>query len=113
LWPDDAVTTGLVIGEGVETVLAAATQVTHRGTLLQPAWAAGDAGHIAKFPALPGIDELTILADNDEAGSGQQAAAECEWRWVAADRRVTVLTPKQIGADFNDLGAAPLARACR
>jgi phage/plasmid primase-like uncharacterized protein len=54
LWPDDEVSQGLVLGEGVETVLAAATRITHRGTLLQPAWAAGDAGHLATFPALSG-----------------------------------------------------------
>src|SRR5262249_50561141 len=40
LWPDDAIATGLVLGEGVETTLAAALHITHRGTLLQPAWAA-------------------------------------------------------------------------
>jgi hypothetical protein len=40
LWPDDEVTTSLVIGEGVETVLAASLRITRRGTLLQPAWAA-------------------------------------------------------------------------
>ena len=37
LWPDDAVDVGLVLGEGVETSLAAATRIEHRGTLLQPA----------------------------------------------------------------------------
>jgi hypothetical protein len=35
LWPNDCVTTGLVIGEGVETCLAAAS-MSYRGTLLQP-----------------------------------------------------------------------------
>lgn len=34
LWPDDAITTGLVLGEGVGTTLAAALHVTHRGTFL-------------------------------------------------------------------------------
>ena len=37
LWPDEAVDRGLVLGEGVETVLAAATRIAHRGKLLQPA----------------------------------------------------------------------------
>ena len=37
LWPDDAVTTGLVVGEGVETTLAAALNIEHEGTMLQPA----------------------------------------------------------------------------
>ena len=37
LLPDDAVDVGLVLGEGVETSLAAATRIEHRDTLLQPA----------------------------------------------------------------------------
>jgi putative DNA primase/helicase len=56
LWPDAAVTEGLVIGEGIETTLAAATNVEHRGTLLRPAWATGFAGNMAKFPVLAGIE---------------------------------------------------------
>ena len=66
LWPDDAVEGGLVLGEGIETTLAAATRIEHRGTLLRPAWAAGSAGNMAAFPVLSGIDALTLLVDNDE-----------------------------------------------
>src|SRR5262249_50542214 len=54
LWPDDAVELGLVLGEGIETCLVAATQIEHKGALLQPIWAAGDAGHLAVFPVLAG-----------------------------------------------------------
>jgi hypothetical protein len=104
LWPDETVTTGLVIGEGLETTLYGALRLEHRGTLLRPAWAAGDAGHVAKFPVLPGIESLTILADNDSSGRGQRAAYECERKWVAAGREVIVLTPNAVGTDFNDLG---------
>ena len=101
LWPDDAVEQGLVLGEGVETSLAAATRIEHRGTLLQPAWAAGSAGNMAKFPVLTGIGALTLLVDNDESGAGQRAADECAARWEAfAD--VTILKPTFLGADFND-----------
>ena len=103
LWPDDEVSQGLVLGEGVETVLAAATRITHRGTLLQPAWAAGDARHMATFPALSGIEALTLLVDADENGIGQRSAAECAHRWTAAGRQVIRLTPRIVGADFNDL----------
>jgi phage/plasmid primase-like uncharacterized protein len=103
LWPDDEVTQHLVLGEGVETVLAAATRIAHRGTLLQPAWAAGDAGHIGAFPALSGVEALTLLVDADENGIGQCRAAECARRWTAADRQVTRLTPRLVGADFNNL----------
>ena len=63
LWLDEAVTDGLVIGEGIETTLAAATRIEHRATLLQPAWAAATAGLLAALPVLSGIEALTILVD--------------------------------------------------
>jgi hypothetical protein len=102
LWPDEAVTTGLVLGEGVETVLAA-SQIEFRGTLLQPTWAAGCAGNMAHFPVLAGIEALTLLVDNDRSGAGQAAAAQCGRRWFDAGREVIRLTPEAIGADFNDI----------
>src|SRR5262249_20690964 len=71
LWPDDAVTTGLVLGEGIETTLAAALHVTHRKTLLQPAWAAGCADNMKSLPVLVGIKTLTLLVDHDNNGIGQ------------------------------------------
>jgi phage/plasmid primase-like uncharacterized protein len=101
LWPDDAVETGLVLGEGVETTLAAATRIEHRGTLLQPAWAAGSAGNISSFPVLSGIEALTILVDNDAAG--ERAADQCRSRWSAAGREVTLLRPNIANTDFNDV----------
>jgi hypothetical protein len=100
LWGDEWVSTGLVVAEGVETMLAAA-QRSYLGTLLQPAWSVIDAGHLASFPVLAGIEVLTILADNDEAG--QRAARQCADRWVAAGREVDVLIPNAVGADFNDI----------
>ncbi len=102
LWPDEDVTEGLVIGEGVETTLAAATRIEYRSTLLRPAWAAGTKGNIAKFPVLAGIEALTILVDNDESGGGQGAAAECAQRWLDAGREVIRLIPGDVG-DFNDI----------
>ena len=107
LWPDADVERGLVIGEGIETTLAAATRIQHRGTLLTPAWAAGDTGHLEKFPILPGIDALTVLVDHDENGRGQRAAAECARRWTAARREVIQLIPRILGEDFADLVGEP------
>jgi putative DNA primase/helicase len=101
LWPDDAVEHGLVLGEGIETVLGAATCIKHRGALLQPAWAAGDAGHIVSFPVLDGIESITLLVDHDDAG--QRAAQQCSSRWAAAGREVIHLTPRISGDDFNDI----------
>jgi phage/plasmid primase-like uncharacterized protein len=103
LWPDEDVTQGLVIGEGIETVLAAATRIEHRGTLLRPAWACGTAGNLEGFPVRPGIEALTILADADASGRGQEAAERCAGRWADAVREVTILTPRDLGADMNDV----------
>src|SRR5262249_55213761 len=103
LWPDEDVTTHLVLGEGVETVLAAATRFTHRNTLLRPAWAAGGAGNLEDFPVLTGIDALTLLVDHDIKGRGQEAARAGGERWRDAGRDVTLLPPRNLGADFNDL----------
>jgi putative DNA primase/helicase len=101
LWPDDSVTTAIVIGEGIESVAGAATRIRHHGALLQPAWSCGDAGNLRSFPVLPGIEVLTILVDHD--GAGQAAAAECSARWTKAERKVVRLTPDIGGEDFNDL----------
>jgi hypothetical protein len=106
LWPDEDVTHGLVIGEGVETVLAAATRIEHRGTLLQPAWACTVAGNVEAFPVLAGVEALTILADADANGRGQRAARRCAERWAAVGCEVTILTPSQLG-DFNDMAKSP------
>ena len=103
LWPDEAVTHGLVLGEGIETTLAAATRLDHKGTSLIPAWAACSAGTMAKFPVLPGIECLTLLVDNDKSGAGQRAAMECAGRWTMADREVIRLVPDQPGDDFADV----------
>jgi hypothetical protein len=109
LWPDADVTTGLVVGEGLETVASAATRIQHRATLLQPAWALIDRSHLAQFPVLPGVEALTILVDADESGDGQEAADACARRWFDAGREVHRLTPKILGTDFNDIvrGSAP------
>ena len=101
LWPDAAVETALVLGEGVETTLAASTRIEHRGTLLQPAWAAGSAGNMANFPVLSGIEALTILVDNDSAG--ERAGDQCRARWGAAGREVTLLKPNIAKTDFNNV----------
>jgi phage/plasmid primase-like uncharacterized protein len=102
LTPNCEVTAGLVIGEGLETVLA--------GMLfeLRPAWALGDAGELGAFPLLSGIECLTILVDNDYSGTGQRRSMQCSARWTDAGREVTRVTPFAVGADINDLirGAA-------
>jgi CHC2 zinc finger len=66
LWP---ATTILYLGEGLETVLAAATRLPYRdGTLMRPAWAAVSTSGIRKFPVLSDVQELRLLVDHDAAG---------------------------------------------
>ena len=99
LWP----TAGdgrLTIGEGIETVLAAATRIPWRGPLT-PAWSTIDSGGLAKFPVIDGVEHLVVLVDHDEAG--MSAARGPQRRWEAAGRRVDTPRPKQPGWYFNDV----------
>ncbi|MHB1870212.1 MAG: toprim domain-containing protein [Steroidobacteraceae bacterium] len=96
LWPDECVTHGLGIAEGIETALAA-------GHLYAPMWSTIDAGNLAAFPVPAGIDCLAIYADHDEAGL--KAAGECARRWRNAGREVRVLRARLPGADIADLAA--------
>ena len=91
LWGDEMVSTGLGIGEGIETCLTLAHA-------FQPVWCTIDAGHLRKFPVLPGIEALTIARDMDF--TGKKAAHECALRWQAAGREVFWST--QSGNDLND-----------
>lgn len=99
LWPDEAVDYGLGIAEGIETALTLATA-------LRPVWSLIDAGNLAAFPVLPGIEALTIAADNDPAGIA--AAEQCGATWALADVDVRLVLPPRPGADLNDVarGAA-------
>ena len=93
----------LVVGEGIETTLAAATCISYRGTPLTPAWSAVAKGGLGHLPVLPGISQLILLVDNDENGEGQKAAACCRQTWTATGRTVVPLIPKHVGWDFNDV----------
>lgn len=91
--PDEDVTLGLTIGEGIETVLAA------RQLGFRPAWALGSVGAVEAFPALPAIEALTIL---EEAGAPSIKAVErCGRTWSEAGAEVIVVAPK-VGSDIND-----------
>lgn len=94
LWPDEAVTTGLGIGEGIETVLSLAHA-------FRPGWSLIDAGNLGVFPVLPGIEALTIAQDNDHAG--RAAASDCAVRWSAAGCTVALVSAAHDGADLNDI----------
>ena len=93
LWPDAAITRGLGIAEGVETALAAAQA-------FKPMWSTIDAGQMAKFPFMAGIELLTVFADYDNAGL--DAARAVGQRYMKAGRNANLLRPELAGDDFND-----------
>jgi putative DNA primase/helicase len=86
-------TDNLVIGEGVETGLAA----MQLG--FAPAWALGSVGAISFFPVIDGIQQLTILGETGQASA--EAVRICGERWRRAGRRVRVIMPRT-GSDLND-----------
>jgi hypothetical protein len=100
LWP---ASTDLVVGEGLETVLAAATRIPHNGQPLTPAWAALSTKNMAALPIVPGVQRLVLLVDNDSNQQGQKAAARVAAHWRRHGRVVVPLMPPTADTDFNDL----------
>ncbi len=100
LWPNEAVTYGLALAEGIESALAAAH-------LFTPVWAAIDAANLARLPVLAGIDSLTIFADHDDVGIG--AAKICARRWRESGRETRIRRPKAKGLDLADIAAGMAA----
>jgi Toprim domain len=100
LWP--LVGDLLVVGEGLETVLSAAS-MRWRGTPLQPAWAGTVANNVAGLPVIKGVKRLIILGDNDETGTGRLKAMQAYHRWKEAGRDALILMPNRVGIDFNDI----------
>lgn len=94
VWPDESVTYGLGIAEGIETALTLA----HARA---PVWSLIDAGNLADFPILAGIECLTIAADHDDAGI--RAATACADRWALAGCDVRVVIPPRAKSDLNDV----------
>ena len=91
----------LVVGEGLETVLAAATRIPYESAPLTPAWSLLSSDALRRLPVISGVERLVILVDHDDVGV--LAASACAARWTGAGRTVIELTPDQKGADFNDL----------
>jgi putative DNA primase/helicase len=92
---DDDVCQGLILTEGLETALAAMS------IGLRPMWSTGSTGHMRTFPPLAGIECITIIADHDKNGAGENAAAEGGRRWLAAEKEVRIIVRNQRG-DLND-----------
>jgi putative DNA primase/helicase len=90
----------LMIGEGIETCLAAMQATGH------PAWAALSTSGLRALDLPTEVHNVIVLADGDDAG--EAAARDCAWRWMREGRRVRIARPPR-GTDFNDmlLGRAP------
>jgi hypothetical protein len=90
----------LMIGEGIETCLAAQQATGH------PAWAALSTSGLRSLDLPREVRDVIVLADGDEAG--EAAARDSALRWKRQGRRVRIARPPQ-GMDFNDmlLGRAP------
>ena len=87
----------LVIGEGIETSLS-----VHQATGL-PTWAALSASLFEPLvlPELPLAKKVVIAADNDDGGTGLEAARKARELWRSQGRKVFIATPP-LGKDFND-----------
>src|SRR5262249_22433096 len=83
----------LLIGEGIETCLAA-MQATEL-----PAWAALSTSGMMALQLPPEVPHVVILADNDDNGAGLHAARVAAQRWGAEGRRVRIPSPPEPGAD--------------
>ena len=96
LWPSEAVTYSLGIAEGLETALALAH-------VHGPVWAAIDAGNLAAFPVLAGIQTLLVAVDGDPAG--RNAAEACANRWCTS--ATVKLIQSADGEDIADVAVQP------
>jgi hypothetical protein len=96
LCPDEDVTFGLGLAEGIETALS----ILAAGW--SPIFASVNASNLAKLPVLDGIDSLTVFADNDASGAGLRASEDLAARWHGAGREVRIATPPIVGTDWND-----------
>jgi putative DNA primase/helicase len=93
--PDEDVTQGLCIGEGVETCLSG------RQMGLRPVWSLVNSGGIENFRILPGIEGLHIFAENDANGASAKTVEACARRWYEAGRDVIIVEP-DTAKDLND-----------
>ena len=91
----------LMVGEGIETCLAA-MQATGQSGL----GGALDLGPSRASICRASVRDVIVLADGDDPG--EAAAQDCARRWKREGRRVRIARPPQ-GMDFNDLllGRAP------
>ena len=84
----------LMVGEGIETCLAAIQATSH------PAWAALSTSGLRALELPIDVREVIVLADGDDPG--EAAARDAALRWSCEGRRVRIARPPR-GFDFNDV----------
>lgn len=87
----------LIIGEGIETTLAA---IHLWGA---PGWAAGDAGLMESIIVPRDARSILIVVDNDSSGRGESAARKLGARLQQEGRSVQLIKPSAVGRDIDDL----------
>jgi putative DNA primase/helicase len=84
----------LMIGEGIETCLAAMQSTGN------PTWAALSTSGLRALDLPAHVLDVIVLADGDDPG--EAAARDCAWRWKREGRRVRIARAPR-GLDFNDV----------
>lgn len=104
LTPDDAVTTCLGVGEGIESTLSL-RELAEFGA--GPVWSLLSAGNLADLPPLPGVECLWIAEDHDPAG--RAAGERLATTWGGAGRETFRVRTRAAKTDLNDVvkGRAP------
>jgi hypothetical protein len=57
---------------------------------------------IATFPALGGIEAITVLGEVGDGGANHRVTQACATRWIEAGRDAFAVEP-QVGDDLNDV----------
>ena len=94
LTPDTDVYSTLFIAEGIETALTGLVKG------FAPVWAMGSSMGLSNFDPLPHINDLTIFADNDDAGI--KSAENCAKKWLKEGKEVAIFKAVTKGSDLND-----------
>ena len=87
----------LGVAEGIETALSTYQQFQ------TPTWSCLKSNSLQNFVIPEGVNHLLIFADNDQNRVGQKAAETLKGKADYQGVKCDILTPSQIGQDWNDV----------
>jgi putative DNA primase/helicase len=96
----------LMIGEGIETVMAAMTAAA------LPGWAALSTPGMVALVLPPIVRTAVVVADNDPSGAGEKAAHAAAHRWRCEGRHISIWMSPHVGEDAADRLLAEVGEAC-